>query len=345
MKAEGAQVRAEPRNGSETRAPVAYIDSIWYARMTSPELESYLGPEWASLLPELNLRPTEPSPGDTAGELSPPAEAEQVVVWPRDAAALTSIRNPYLAAELARAANEWMVEQVLPRESRLLGSILVATHLPQLAAEEIRQRAQHRQMRQVVVASNALGRTLGHPVYRPIVEACAETALPLAVESGTVLDAGREATAGGSVGTDLERRVLASESLMTHLLGLVSNGVFESFPDLRVVLSGGGIAWLASVLWRLDVNFKGVHREIPWVTSTPSETVAEHVRLTTFPIEEAPPGELAKLVEFAGGPQLLVYGSGGPGDDAEPVARILAVLPEEWAEPVVHGNARALYGD
>ena len=66
---------------------------------------------------------------------------------------------------------------------------------------------------------------------------------------------------------------------MTHLLGFISNGVFERYPDLKVVLAGGGVGWLTALLWRLDTNFKGVKREIPWVKSLPSEYVARHVRL------------------------------------------------------------------
>ena len=60
------------------------------------------------------------------------------------------------------------------------------------------------------------------------------------------------------------------------MLSLVSEGVFERFPDLRVVLIECGFAWLPLLLWRFDKDWKGVWREVPWLKHRPSEYVAEH---------------------------------------------------------------------
>jgi hypothetical protein len=46
--------------------------------------------------------------------------------------------NPYFAAELARALNDWSVERWLCEDARIASSILVASQLPDLAAAEIR---------------------------------------------------------------------------------------------------------------------------------------------------------------------------------------------------------------
>src|SRR3954467_14217545 len=51
---------------------------------------------------------------------------------------LSTLPNPYLAAEIARAANDWSIDIWLSRsDARLYGSLVVATQQPLEAAKEI----------------------------------------------------------------------------------------------------------------------------------------------------------------------------------------------------------------
>ena len=307
------------------------------------DLPAYLGPERreqvaALAAPSAATRPDRPS--------GPRAEGEggAALAWPGDGAYLTGFSDPYLAADVARAANDWTIARCEAAGGFLYGSILVATHLPHHAAREIERCADHGLMRQVLLCSNAVGRTFGHSVYAPIHEAAAAAGLPIAIRAGAAGGVNPPLAAGGAVGLPLEQRTLAAEGLMTHLLGFVSNGVFERHPDLRLVLGGGGVGWLTGLLWRLDTNFKGVRRETPWLRRLPSQYVLEHVRLTTYPLEEAPPGRLARVVELAGGEPLLLYGSGSPNADADAAATVRETFPPAWAAAVLGGNARSVYG-
>ena len=198
-------------------------------------------------------------------------------------------------------------------------------------------------MRQVLLCTNSLGRTLGHAGYTRVHEAAVAAGLPIAIETGTDPTGPRSLSAGGFVGLDIERRALRSQSLMTHLLGFITHGVFDRFPELKIVLAGGGVGWLTSLLWRLDVDFHGVNREVPWVHSLPSSYMCEHVRLTTFPLEEAPAGQLATLVELAGGADLLLYGSGAPREGAGSPEAIRAIFPSAWTENILLRNALSIY--
>ena len=70
-----------------------------------------------------------------------------------------------------------------------------------------------------------------------------------------------------------------------QLTSLIGEGTFERFPGLRVALLEGGFTWLPSLMWRLDKEWKGLRRDIPWVRRPPSETIRERVRLSVQPLE------------------------------------------------------------
>jgi predicted TIM-barrel fold metal-dependent hydrolase len=92
---------------------------------------------------------------------------------------------------------------------------------------------------------------------------------------------------------------------------LALEGVLTRWPGLRVVLVGSGVTWLPSLAWRLDKNWKGVRREVPWVDRPPSEIVREAVRLTVRPFD-APPEAFAEVLAHLGSTSTLLY-SGGDG--------------------------------
>src|SRR5690606_28259514 len=74
-------------------------------------------------------------------------------------------------------------------------------------------------------------------------------------------------------------------TVQAHVTSLVSEGVFERFPGVRVVLAECGFAWLPFLLWRFDKDWKALWREVPWVKERPSAYVRRHIRATTAPAQ------------------------------------------------------------
>ncbi|HIE94614.1 MAG TPA: amidohydrolase, partial [Acidobacteria bacterium] len=133
-------------------------------------------------------------------------------------------------------------------------------------------------------------------------------------------------------------------SYIAHLVSLVTEGVFAKFPSLKFVLIEGGVSWLPGLLWRLDKNWKALRQTVPWLDRLPSEVVAEHIYLTTQPIEEPENREhLRQILGMFPAASMLMFSTDFPhwdGDTPEFVARW---LPRDLLTSVMSETARELY--
>jgi hypothetical protein len=273
--------------------------------------------------------------------------ADVAILNADDAITVSLMANPYRAAELARAHNDWLRERWLDVESRCRGSILCAAQDPVAAAAEIRRVAVDERFAHILLVGGS-ERPYGEPRYLPIFEAAAELGLPVAIHSGGE-GLGLAAPPGGAGAPTfyIEWHTLGSAgSIMAHLVSLVVNGVFERLRSLRVVLIEGGLAWLPGILWRLDTNWRGLREDTPWLSRKPSEVVREHVRFTTQPLEHTDGRDdlLFEMLEAAGAPDILCFASDYPHWDHDDPGFMVRRLPARWREPVMHANAVSMYG-
>ena len=190
-----------------------------------------------------------------------------------------------MAAALCSAVNDWVAKELLDREPRLRASILVPAHNPELAVREIERVAADRRFVQVLLL--AMGEMpLGRRPYWPIYAAAEKHGLPIGIHAGSTY---RHAPTGsGWPSYRVEDYVAQSAAFETQLLSLVAEGVFQKFPQLKVVLIESGFTWLPTLLWRTTKTWRGVRPEVPWIDRPPAEIVREHVRFTMQPIEPRP---------------------------------------------------------
>jgi uncharacterized protein len=252
--------------------------------------------------------------------------------------------NPFLAAEIARASNDWTIDQWLSKDPRLKGSILVSNQDPLLAAQEIRRLGRDRRMCQVLMAVNGLGPPFGHPVFHPIYEAASEFDLPVALHVPGHGGNSPTPTASGMVNFYFEYHVLISQTLQTHLVSFIANGVFEKYPNLKLVLVEGGVAWLPSMVWRLDADWKRLSAQTPWLKKAPSEYFRDHVFATTQPLEvSGNKHELIDMLEFLDLKDQLLFSTDYPHWDTDEVSYVATRLPSKWHDAVFYQNAMKLY--
>jgi predicted TIM-barrel fold metal-dependent hydrolase len=259
-----------------------------------------------------------------------------------------ALPNPHLGREVARALNEYRADHWLAADGRFLGSICVPTQVPEWAAQEVLSRADDRRFVQAILHSNPHSFAYGHPIFDPLHRALAETGRPFAVHSlgQAAATAGPAHLAGGSPAFYSEFHGGGSQEMMTHAMSFIYNGVFERYPSLKLVLTEpGSVAWVAPFLKRLDTDFKGLRREVPWCKRLPSEYFASNIRVTTQPYDHDDAGDIMlKALDGYGAEDFLLFATDYPHWDADVPLRALSAMPRSWREKVAYRNAAELYG-
>jgi uncharacterized protein len=254
--------------------------------------------------------------------------------------AVEGIRNPDAAAALAAAVNDWLVETWLPADDRFRASIVLPVGQPDAAAAEIERVAGHPRVVQALLPVRSPA-PYGDRRYLPVFEAAVRAGIAVGLRWGG--NPGNPPTGTGWPSYFAEEHAGMPAVFQTQLLSLIAEGVFERFGDLRVALLGSGFGWLPAFTWRLDKEWRGIRREVPWVCRAPSASIAEHVRIALQPID-APAEELGAVLDELPADDLLMFCTDHPrwqfdaDEDALPDA-----IPEPARARIADGAARAFY--
>ncbi len=250
--------------------------------------------------------------------------------------------NLEFGAALAQAINDWQIAEWLEPEPRLRASILVPYEDGELSAAEIERVAAHPGYVQVmlIVRTNA---PLGHRKYWKIYEAATRHNLPIGIHFGGA--GGGPITGAGWPSHYIEDHGGMPQAFYAQVVSMVTSGIFERFPTLKIVLIEGGFSWLPPLMWRLDAAWKQLREEAPLLRRLPSEYVREHFWVTTQPMEEpAQRQHFHELLEQLNMNDRLMFATDYPHWDFDAPDRC---FPVELAVPlkraILAENARALY--
>jgi predicted TIM-barrel fold metal-dependent hydrolase len=135
------------------------------------------------------------------------------------------------------------------------------------------------------------------------------------------------------------------QAFYAQVVSMVTSGIFELFPTLKIVLIEGGFGWLPPLMWRLDQSYKRLKEEAPLLTRLPSDYVREHFWVTTQPIEEpAQRRFFPQLLEQMAMDDRLMFATDYPHWDFDAPDRALPNdLPLALKRAILADNARKLY--
>jgi predicted TIM-barrel fold metal-dependent hydrolase len=291
-----------------------YLAARWrdYIRESGVQsLESDLYPPGSPISAIPGSRPADGPPGSAPDLL----RAQLLEPWRVEAAVthciygIDGIHNPDWAVAMARAVNDWQHAEWLAGEPRLRGSVVVAAQDPARAAAEIDRVGDLPEFVQVLMPVRARS-PLGSRSYWPIYEAAQRHGLALAVHAGGT--SGNPITPVGAPSYYLEEYVGLAQAFQAQVVSLVCEGVPVRFPRLPIVLVESGFTWLPPLMWRLDKNWKGLRREIPWVDRLPSEVIRESVRLTAQPIDGPDDPATLEVIDRLGSDRMLMFATDYP---------------------------------
>ena len=243
------------------------------------------------------------------------------------------------ATAIACAYNDQLIEHWLTPEPRLAGGMCINIDDPEHAVREIDRVGGHPQIAQVVLPTLS-DQQLGDPRYRPIWEAIIRNRLVLGMHHGygtrTVFNYPRQ---------HLEWKSLApSHGMMAQLASLIFNGIFDSYPDFRVIAIEAGFTWLPYFMSRLDHQYVSLRDQVPWVKQIPSDHLRRAVRFTTQPVEKMTQRQFTSWIEDTRGESMLMFSSDYPHYDSDEQDEALPPgIPAELEAKIMGGNALATY--
>ena len=251
-----------------------------------------------------------------------------------------SVRHPDFAAALAAAVNDWLVEEWLSKEPRLRAALVVPPRHPAQMLREIDRVGSHPGFVQVLMPVRS-DRPYGNRIWHPVLRAMAERELVMGLHWGGTSDGPPSPT--GWPSWFVEEYAAEQQVYMAQLTSLIGEGVFQAAPELRVAVGEIGFAWLPSLMWRLQKEWKGLRRDIPWVREGPAELIRRHVRVTVAPMDAGPAEDMAEIIEWLGSDELLMFATDYPHGHELPVDRLLGAVSEAARPKLMAENARRLY--
>lgn len=251
-------------------------------------------------------------------------------------------RNLEFGAAMSAAVNDWQIAEWLEPESRLRASLVTPYEDGQLAAQEIDRVGNHPGYVQVIFAART-SEPMGRRKYWPTYEAAIQNNLAIGIHFGGA--GGHPITGSGYPSHYIEDHGGMPQAFQPQVTSLVMEGVFERYPELKVVLIEGGIGWIPPLMWRLDRSWELMGGEVTHVRRPPSEYIREHFWTTTQPIEE--PDRTEQFHELLAQMNMnghIMFATDYPHWDFDsPDAALPNDLDKSFRKDILAGNAKRLY--
>jgi predicted TIM-barrel fold metal-dependent hydrolase len=267
------------------------------------------------------------------------------VLFPSMGLMFVGLRDSAVSAAGCRAYNNWMADFCSIAPARLLNVAPVPLVDVDLAVAEMRRVAKEHGVHAVLVRSNPYNdRVLSDPAYDRFWAAAQELDCTIALHAAVM---GDMPTAGFDRYRDFFQRMIISHPLEQQMacMNLISGGVLDRFPRLRVAFLEAGGLWVPFWLARMDEFYAKIGHMVPKTKLPPSEYFRRQCFCSCEPDDIS-----LKVAATLGIEDYLMWASDYPHYDCVfpgAVAELrehCAPLTPMGREKVMGGNAARCYG-
>lgn len=258
---------------------------------------------------------------------------------------LSSYSDPGLAADVATAYNDWMLDTLCARAPDRLKPVAVVPLQDINRAIVEMQRVALRGAVGVTIPPMLAESNLDDPALIPFFEAAAAVDLAIGVHGAPGMHL--PLPAAGRFHNYAQVHALSFPvDQMVAFTSLVMGGVLDRFPTLRVAFLESGIGWVPYFVHRVHEHFEKLGGSLPAMKTEPAELIARGQCYFSFECEER---LLDTYVEHLGTDSIVYasdyphWDSDFPGTVAETRARA-AHLGDDTVAKLLGDNAARLYG-
>jgi predicted TIM-barrel fold metal-dependent hydrolase len=257
------------------------------------------------------------------------------------------LTDPELSQAYCRAYNRWIADFCRDGEGRLIPTAHLSLTDPEAAAAELERAVEDGCRGGFVAPFTHDGTPLGHPNNDPVFAASQSLGVPLAIHPTFE----PQWTKGERMGAwenvkqlRLLASVTASDGVRHQFTTLFDYGVFDRFPELKVLVLESGGGWIGYWLDRIDAVYGHtfVGTRVP-LEDKPSDYFRERIWISCDPDERTIPA----LAERFGADRFM-WASDFPHPDHTPeyiedLAELAAMFPEAGRRRFLGDNARELF--
>ena len=258
------------------------------------------------------------------------------------------VRDPQLATAYCRAYNRWIVDFCSADRRRLVPIAHICLMDPEGAVAEV-ERARKDGCAGVYLSPDPVsrgGRQFDDPSLAPFWETVQDLDMPIAFHVVARTDTMLTPWFGGQgnpVGEVVFGFAFLALDVMLAFTSMMTRGLFETYPRLRLAVLEAGSNWITAWLDRLDHKLE-VMRPFSSLKLLPSEYFKRQCVISAEPDESL----TGPIVEHLGA-DFVVWASDYPHLDAsfhvvDTIRERLAGLPEEAQRKVLGANVLRFYG-
>jgi 5-carboxyvanillate decarboxylase len=197
------------------------------------------------------------------------------------------------ANSLATSTNDQLAAAIRKYPERFAGLAAVAPQDPKAAAKEMERCIRKLGLHGVIINSHTNGEYLDDPKYWEIFEAAQALNASIYIHPQTP----PPDMVMPYLKRGFERAIMGfAHEVSVHILGLITSGVFDRFPRLKIVIGHGGEG-LPYMLYRIDYMYENARYPfMKKVNRLPSDYMKENIYITTSGLPWAPAITMAQSV-------------------------------------------------